>query len=523
MSFIWPAMLVLLLAIPLGIAALRRRERGVDDACDGARRAAGGRHASGRYAAAAHPPHASRQPCSLTGMTVLVLALARPAERHRRPTVRGDGHPVVRRVGQHGRHGHPADPHGGGQGGSADVRRRGSRRRSCSASSRSATRASRCSSRPPTRRQVLAAIDRLGPERGTSIARGILSSLTAIAAAERDPEAGYYTNRSPDPDQLPADRAARDACPGGDRPAHRRREQPAARSARSGRGGGRAGRPHLHGRARDRRRAPRSRSRGSASTAELDETIAPPDRGASPTARTTPRPDPAELAAIYDDIETRFVIRPEATEVTSLFAGAGVSVLLGSAGAARSGWGACRDRLPRAGGLPAPGRIVPVLVVAGSGCCAAGSRHSAIPAWRSSGRRSAGSSWIRRHLPFALFTLGLASLVVAMARPVQIVSVPAGRTTVILAMDVSRSMCATDIPPNRLLAAEAAAVIVHRPAGRSTTQIGIVAFAGLRRDRPDADDRPGGAARRHREPDDRPADRDRQRDPRVARRDRRDR
>ena len=89
-----------------------------------------------------------------------------------------------------------------------------------------------------------------------------------------------------------------------------------------------------------------------------------------------------------------------------------------------------------------------------------------------------GSSRIRRHLPFALFLLALASLVIAMARPVDIVSVPAGRTTVILAMDVSRSMCATDIAPNRLLAAEAAAASFIDRQG-STTQIGIVAFAGF--------------------------------------------
>ncbi len=89
-----------------------------------------------------------------------------------------------------------------------------------------------------------------------------------------------------------------------------------------------------------------------------------------------------------------------------------------------------------------------------------------------------GSSRLRRHLPFALFVLALASLVVAMARPVDVISVPAGRTTVILAMDVSRSMCATDIPPNRLLAAEAAAAsFIERQS--STTQIGIVAFAGF--------------------------------------------
>jgi Ca-activated chloride channel family protein len=89
-----------------------------------------------------------------------------------------------------------------------------------------------------------------------------------------------------------------------------------------------------------------------------------------------------------------------------------------------------------------------------------------------------GSSWIRRHLPFAFFLVALASLVVAMARPVQVVPVPAGRTTVILAMDVSRSMCATDIPPNRLLAAEAAAASFIDRQG-ATTQIGIVAFAGF--------------------------------------------
>lgn len=88
------------------------------------------------------------------------------------------------------------------------------------------------------------------------------------------------------------------------------------------------------------------------------------------------------------------------------------------------------------------------------------------------------SSWVRRHIPFAIFLLALGSLVMAMARPVQIVPVPAGRTTVILAMDVSRSMCATDIPPNRLIAAEnAAADFIDRQS--PTTQIGIVAFAGF--------------------------------------------
>ena len=87
-------------------------------------------------------------------------------------------------------------------------------------------------------------------------------------------------------------------------------------------------------------------------------------------------------------------------------------------------------------------------------------------------------SRIRRHLPFALFALGVASLILAAARPVAIVSVPAGQTTVILTIDVSRSMCATDIEPNRLLAAEAAATKFIESQS-STTQIGIVAFSGF--------------------------------------------
>ena len=87
-------------------------------------------------------------------------------------------------------------------------------------------------------------------------------------------------------------------------------------------------------------------------------------------------------------------------------------------------------------------------------------------------------SRLRRHLPFALFLLALASLVVALARPVAIVSVPTDQTTIILAIDVSRSMCSTDIPPNRLEAAEAAALsFIQRQ--KSSTQIGIVAFSGF--------------------------------------------
>src|SRR5690348_11548394 len=56
-----------------------------------------------------------------------------------------------------------------------------------------------------------------------------------------------------------------------------------------------------------------------------------------------------------------------------------------------------------------------------------------------------GRSLFRRHLPFGLFMLALTSLIVALMRPVAIISVPTDQTAIILTMDVSRSMRSTDI------------------------------------------------------------------------------
>lgn len=90
----------------------------------------------------------------------------------------------------------------------------------------------------------------------------------------------------------------------------------------------------------------------------------------------------------------------------------------------------------------------------------------------------AKQSWLRRHLPFILFLFALAGLVLALSRPVATVLVPSNKATVILAVDVSRSMCATDIPPNRLTVAKNVALSFVRDeiSGR---QVGIVAFAGF--------------------------------------------
>jgi Ca-activated chloride channel family protein len=87
-------------------------------------------------------------------------------------------------------------------------------------------------------------------------------------------------------------------------------------------------------------------------------------------------------------------------------------------------------------------------------------------------------SWLRRHLPFALFLAALASLIIAAGRPYATIDVPAGRSTIILAMDISRSMRALDIPPSRLEAAQEAALsFIARQ--ELNTQIGIVGFAGF--------------------------------------------
>jgi len=87
------------------------------------------------------------------------------------------------------------------------------------------------------------------------------------------------------------------------------------------------------------------------------------------------------------------------------------------------------------------------------------------------------SRW-KRILPLALFLLGIASLIVALARPATILSIPTDQTTIILSIDVSGSMRSMDVQPSRLAAAEAAMMnFIQRQ--KAHTQIGIVAFSGF--------------------------------------------
>jgi Ca-activated chloride channel homolog len=81
----------------------------------------------------------------------------------------------------------------------------------------------------------------------------------------------------------------------------------------------------------------------------------------------------------------------------------------------------------------------------------------------------------RRHVPPALYVLALTALVIGLARPSAIVAVPREDATIVLTMDVSGSMLATDVAPTRLDSAKQAAstFIDQLP---TTFRVGLVTF-----------------------------------------------
>jgi Ca-activated chloride channel family protein len=93
------------------------------------------------------------------------------------------------------------------------------------------------------------------------------------------------------------------------------------------------------------------------------------------------------------------------------------------------------------------------------------------------GDAAGGWKGVRRHLPPMLILLGLTAMILAVARPQAVMILPAHQEAVILAMDVSGSMRATDIKPNRLAAAQEAAktFVAEQP---QHVRVGIVAIAG---------------------------------------------
>jgi len=87
-----------------------------------------------------------------------------------------------------------------------------------------------------------------------------------------------------------------------------------------------------------------------------------------------------------------------------------------------------------------------------------------------------GPGW-RRHVPPLLMLLALAALLLSVARPTATITLPLSERTILLAMDVSGSMRAEDVKPNRLVASQEAAKTFVKALPREV-RVGVVSFAG---------------------------------------------
>ncbi len=87
-----------------------------------------------------------------------------------------------------------------------------------------------------------------------------------------------------------------------------------------------------------------------------------------------------------------------------------------------------------------------------------------------------GQAW-RRHLPPALIFIAIAALLFGASRPTAVIALPSAEKTIVLAIDVSGSMRATDVAPDRITAAKDAAKAFVADLPR-TVRIAVVQFAG---------------------------------------------
>jgi Ca-activated chloride channel family protein len=323
----WPAMLLLVLLVPAGIWAYREigRRR--------ARRAAG---LGGLEAG----PVGSRRPrrtlvpgaLFVAGMTVLLIALARPQATLGLPVERGT---IVLAFDVSGSMAatdlQPTRMDAAKAAASAFVERQPSG----IAIGVVAFSDSGLSVQVPSTDQtaVLAAIDRLTPERGTSLAQGIGAALGAIRVAESDGGPSYYTNRSPSPEPTPTPAPVPPGSHGSalivlltDGENNERPDPLAAGQA-----------------AADAGIAVDTVGIGSAGGADLDiggfrvhtqldaallQQIADMTDGTYYAADSTD-----QLQAIYAHLEPRLVVEPQPVELTAALAGVGLLLLVVGAGA----------------------------------------------------------------------------------------------------------------------------------------------------------------------------------------------
>jgi Ca-activated chloride channel family protein len=332
MSFIWPPLLLLLPAIPIGVAIYRRREarRAARAAAfgwgsgPGAAAVAGA--GPGRVPARRRGPWLRRLPAILTvaGMTVLVLSLARPQSVIGVPRLEG----IVLLA---------FDVSGSMAATDVAPNRMEAARAAAVEFVENAPSSLRIgvvafsdagfSTQVPTdeRSLVVAAIQRLEPERGTSLAKGIQTSLTAIDLAEHPPGVDYYTTGSPAPTPQPT------PVPSG---VH----EPAVIVLFSD--GENTVNPDPTGAiqaARDRGVRVDTVGIGTAAGATLEidgfrihsslDAAVLQDIAQQTDGTYYPATDQADLSRIGDDVERRFVVKTEPFELTSLFAMGGFALL----------------------------------------------------------------------------------------------------------------------------------------------------------------------------------------------------
>ena len=335
MSFIWPPLLLLLLAIPAGVWLYGRRER-----ARAARAASFGMTPSARAGSpgsgsatslAPRRPWLRRLPAVLTlvGVTILVVSLARPQSVFGVPRLEGtlllafdvSGSMAATDVA-------PSRMEAAKTAALALVERQpGSVRIGIVVFSDSGF-----STQVPTydRAAIIAAIQRLGPERGTSLGRGILAALTVIQEADQGESTDFYTNSSPDPNAPPS--PAPTPVPEG-------YVEP-ARIVLMTDGENTVEPDPLEAAVAARDRGVRVDTVGFG-TAEgvtlevegfqvhtsLDTAML---QGISDTTGGTfyPADDQADLGAIYDDIGARLTVRTEPFELTAMFAGLGFVLLV---------------------------------------------------------------------------------------------------------------------------------------------------------------------------------------------------
>jgi Ca-activated chloride channel family protein len=329
MTFLWPAMLLLLLAHPVGIAAYvwvgrRRRRRaagyGLPLAAPGS---AGGRRVVLRQRVTAA--------YTIAGLAILGLALARPEGVVSLPRVEGTVVLAFDVSGSMAATDAPGEGTAGARMAAAKAIAKGfverqprSIRLGVVAFSDGAF-----STQVPTdeRTAVLAAIERLTPERGTSLGRGILTSVDVIETAlGRGPQPDFYSDRSPDPSPSPTPVPDGTYAPavivlftdGENTQAPDPLEAAQVAADRGIKvfavGVGSAAGTTLE-------------VEGFVVHSALDEALL-----RAVAERTDggyfAADDQAGLAAVYDSVGTGLVVRPEAIELTSLVAGLGLAVLV---------------------------------------------------------------------------------------------------------------------------------------------------------------------------------------------------